>query len=285
MWILYTVLAIVMRAVYGVLTKVLSNHIKVGPITQSVFLLLASGILSLAVVPFSGFSLAGVGDIWAIVLLTLTTSAVGNITYFKGIAKLESGTTQIAFSSILIWGLLMTNVFLGTTLSLLQSIGVVVLLFAILLAQYQKRAIKLQSGIFLILLSAASFAGFQVASARLAQEQTLGTYLVVIYVGSALLIALPYIPQIKRELAHARGHVTALAKIALITGSASMFNYVFAYFAFRTAPDPGIVVLLFTAQVVLAVILSIIFLKERSNVPLKIAAGVLAVVAAIMIKA
>ena len=274
-----------MRAVYGVLTKVLSNHVRVGAVTQSVFLLIASGVLSLLAIPFSGFSLAGISEVWPIVLLTLIASAIGNIAYFKGIAKLESGTTQIAFSSILIWGLLMTHVFLGTTLSWVQSIGVVLLLFAILLAQYQKRAIKLQPGILLILLSAACFAGFQVASARMAQEFTLGTYLFVIYTGSALLIALPYLGQIRRDLAQARGHLSPLAKTAAVTGGASVLNYIFAYFAFRTAPDPGIVVLLFTAQVVLAVILSVIFLKERTNVALKVGAGVLAVVAAVLIKA
>jgi drug/metabolite transporter (DMT)-like permease len=286
MWLLYTVLAVLSRAVYGVLTKVLSNHGGVSTITHTLFLLAAAALLSVLVLPFSGgFSLEGIDTVWPALVAALLTSAVGNITYFKGIAKLESGTTQIAFSSILLWSLLMAVTFLDTRLSLIQGLGVVVLLFAILLAQYNKKAIKLQPGILLILLSAASFAGFQVASATIAPVVNLGTYLVVIYAGTALLIALPYMRQIIRDIKDNRSGLKPLTKTAFITAGASVVNYIFLYFAYRFAPDPGVVVLLLTSQVVVAVILSVVFLKERTNIALKVAAGVLAMAAALMIKA
>ncbi len=285
MWLLYTLLAIVGRATYGVLTKVLSNHIKVGPITQALFLLAASTLFGLFVLPFSGgFNVENMSAVWPALLIALVTSAVGNIAYFKGIAKLESATTQVAFSSILLWGLIMSVLFLGTQLSFLQGLGVLVLLFAILLAQYQGKALKLQPGILLIVLSAASFAGFQVATAKLSQTLNLGTYLVLVYLGTAILVGVPYIKQVKRDLQKARGHLGALSKTAFITAAASVFYYIFAYFAYQQAPDPGLVVLLLTGQVVLAVILSVIFLKERANIVFKIAAGVLATLAALMIK-
>ncbi len=286
MWPLFTLLAVVGRATYGVLTKVLSNHVKVGPITQTLFLLVASAIFGLLTIPFSGgLDLTGLHTIWPALVVALATNTVGNIAYFKGIAKLESATTQVAFSSILVWGLILSVVFLGTKLSLLQGIGVLVLLFAILLAQYQGKALKLQPGILLIVLSAASFAGFQVASAKLSQDLNLGTYLVLIYLGSAVLVAMPYMREVRRDLQKARGHLRALSKTAVITAAASVFYYIFAYFAYREATDPGLVVLLLTSQVVLAVILSVVFLKERANIALKVAAGILAMVAAILIKA
>lgn len=286
MWLLYALLAVVGRATYGVLTKVLSNHIKVGPVTQTLFLLTASTIFALLALPFSGgLDLSRLPDIWLALVVALVTSAVGNISYFKGIAKLESATTQVAFSSILIWGLIMSIIFLGTNLSLMQGIGALVLLFAILLAQYQGKALKLHPGILLILLSAATFAAFQVASAKLAPILNLGTYLVLIYLGTALLVGLPYLREVKNDLQKAHGHITALSKTAIITAAASVFYYIFAYFAYQQAPDPGLVVLLLTSQVVLAVILSVVFLKERTNIGLKIIAGILAMIAALLIKA
>jgi len=286
MWPLYTLLAVIGRATYGVLTKVLSNHIKVGAVTQILFLLAASTIFGLLAVPFSGgFDIADLHGVWLAAIAVLITNAIGNVAYFKGIAKLESATTQVAFSSILIWGLILSVTFLGTKLSLIQGLGALVLLFAILLAQYQGKKIKLQPGILLIVLSAASFAGFQVASAKLSHVLNLGTYLVLIYLGSAILVGLPYLRDVKRDLQAARGHLGALSKTAVITAAASVFYYIFAYFAYRAAPDPGLVVLLLTSQVVLAVVLSVIFLKERTGVWLKIIAAVLAMLAAILIKA
>jgi drug/metabolite transporter (DMT)-like permease len=285
MWLLYTILAILSRAVYGVLTKVLSNHIKVNPITQTVFLMLAATALSALALPFTGgFYVPDLGELWPILIITLATSAIGNIAYFKGIAKLESGTTQIAFSSILIWGLIMATIFLGTRLSFIQGVGVIALLIAILLAQYQKKAFTFQPGIWWILLSAASFSGFQVASALLSERLNLGTYLVFIYLGTAVFISIPYGLLILRDLQKSHQHLSGLAKTAVVTAFASVLNYVFLYFAYREAPDPGVVVLLLTSQVVVAVILSVIFLKERTNVWLKIGAGVLAMIAAILIK-
>lgn len=50
------------------------------------------------------------------------------------------------------------------------------------------------------------------------------------------------------------------------------------------APQPAIVGMLLTSQVVLGVILSIIFLKEHDNIGRKLGAGVLAVIAGILIK-
>jgi len=285
-WPLYTLLAVVGRATYGVLTKVLSNHTKVSPITQIVFLSAASTVIVLPILPFSGgFNLDGLSSVWLALAIAIVGSVIGSITYFTGIAKLESATTQVAFSSILIWGLIMSIIFLGTDLSVIQVIGVLVLLFAILLAQYNGKALKLQPGILLILLSAACFAAVQVASAKLSQVLNLGTYMVLVLLGPGLLIGLLYIQEVRRDIQRARGQLVRLTKTAFATAAASVFYYIFAYSAFRNAPDPGVVVLLLTSQVVLAVLLSIIFLKERTNIVFKIVAGVLAMLAAIMIKA
>jgi drug/metabolite transporter (DMT)-like permease len=286
MWLTLTALAVLSRALYGVLTKVLSNFVKVGFITQTALLMVAGTIWGLLLSPFvGGINLAGIGSVWLILAIAIITSALGNVLYFKGISTLESGTTQIAFSSILIWSVIMAWVFLGTRFSLVQALGVLLLLFAILLAQYQKGSLKAKPGIWLIVASAACFAGFQISSAQLSHTMTPGTYLVLTYLGDAILIGLPYLKSIKRDLKAKGAKLGGLFFTVAVTGALSILFNVFAYYAYKTAPDAGIVVLLLTTQVVLAVILSIVFLKERSNIGLKLTAGVLAVIAALMIKA
>ncbi len=285
MWLVLTTLAVIARAVYGVLTKVLSNFVKVGFITQTSLLMIAGTIWALLLSPFvGGIHLEGISSVWFVLAIAIVTSALGNVFYFKGIATLESGTTQVAFSSILIWSVIMAWVFLGTRLSLMQALGVLLLLFAILLAQYQKNSFKPKPGIWLIVASAACFAGFQISSAQLSHTMTPGTYLVLTYFGDALLIGMPYISQIKREMTAKGARLSGLFLTVAITGALSILYNVFAYYAYKTAPDAGIVVLLLTTQVVLAVILSIVFLKERTNIGYKLTAGAMAVIAAVMIK-
>lgn len=286
MWIILTILAVVSRAVYGVLTKVLSNFVKVSAITQTALLMAVGTVWGLILSPFvGGLHVGNVAGVWFILAVAIVASALGNLLYFRGIATLESGTTQIAFSSILIWGIIMSWMFLGTRLSLIQSLGVLVLLFAIVLAQYQKGRVKPGRGIWLIVASAACFAAFQITSAQLAHTLTPGTYLVLTYLGDALLLGVPYWMVIRKDLHKNRGALSGLMVTLIITSGISIAYNVFAYLAYSSAPDAGIVVLLLTSQVILAVILSIIFLGERKDIVRKLVAGGLAVVAAMMIKA
>jgi drug/metabolite transporter (DMT)-like permease len=286
MWLVLTFLSILSRAVYGVLTKVLSNQVRVGAMTQSFLLLVACTVCALAIAPFvGGVQLEGVMGVWPGLLIAIITSTLGNIFYFKGISKLESATTQVVFSSIVIWSLFMAMAFLGTRLSPIQGAGVALMLAAILLAQYQGRRLRFSASVWLIVLSAACFAAYQIASAGIAKNLGTGTFMVVAFGADAILMGLVYWKEIRRDLVHSRKSQSKVWTVAFITGAASTIYNVFAYLAYRVAPDAGVVVLLLTSQVVFAVIISIVFLGEREGMVRKLTAGVIAVVAAVMIKA
>ena len=70
----------------------------------------------------------------------------------------------------------------------------------------------------------------------------------------------------------------------LFASSTSVLYFLFSYLAFQEAPDRGVVVVLLTAQVILSVVLGIIFLKEKDNVPRKVIAAVLAFAAGALIR-
>jgi drug/metabolite transporter (DMT)-like permease len=64
----------------------------------------------------------------------------------------------------------------------------------------------------------------------------------------------------------------------------SLGNFLFAYYAYRSAPTPAIVAILLTSQVVVTILLSYVFLQEREHLGRKFSAAVLVVVAATLIK-
>jgi drug/metabolite transporter (DMT)-like permease len=258
MWLVLTFLSILSRAVYGVLTKVLSNQVRVGAMTQSFLLLVACTVCALAIAPFvGGVQLEGVMGVWPGLLIAIITSTLGN----------------------------MAMAFLGTRLSPIQGAGVALMLAAILLAQYQGRRLRFSASVWLIVLSAACFAAYQIASAGIAKNLGTGTFMVVAFGADAILMGLVYWKEIRRDLVHSRKSQSKVWTVAFITGAASTIYNVFAYLAYRVAPDAGVVVLLLTSQVVFAVIISIVFLGEREGMVRKLTAGVIAVVAAVMIKA
>ena len=288
MWIILTIITVVARAVYGVLTKVLSGHVKVHPMTTQTVLLMAMVTLqTIVIAPFvGGIQLTVEPGLWWPLGWAILTSTLGNVFYFYGVAKLSSGSTQIIFSSIVIWGALLSWMILGSRFGVLQLAGILLLLCAILMVQYQRGfGLTSGAGIWLVLISAACFAGFQVSSAVLSKSMPTGTYLFLAYLSDTLLLGIPYAGRIIRDLRAVRASWGSLAKVIFLTGLASVLYNLFAYLAYHAAPDAGIVVVLLTTQVILAVLLSILFLHERNHMRRKLLAASLAVVAAVMIKA
>jgi drug/metabolite transporter (DMT)-like permease len=284
-WIILTLLAIIARATYSLGTRMLSRDIKVSPITQSFLLTLATGILVLLVHPFiGGLDFNGVGNHFLLLSIIIITSVGGNIIYFIGQKKLDVGMTQIAFSSILIWGGFFSVVFLKSNFSITQSIGIVILLSAILLVQVKKDRIILHRSMLYIVISAMLFALFQVGSAKIAPSISTGAYLIVTSFGTAITILLLYFKTIRTDFHILIFQVKNTFSKTLFASSTSALYMIFAFMAYKNAPEPGVVVVLLTSQVIVSVMFGIIFLKERENMGVKLLAGIMAVAAGILIQ-
>jgi drug/metabolite transporter (DMT)-like permease len=285
-WIVFTILAILFRAIYSLATRVLSVSVKVSAITQSVLMTTLASLLSLILSPFlGGFSFSHLGEIWIPLTLMIVSSSVGNIIYFKGQEHLDTGTTQIAFSSIVIWGTFLSLLFLGSHFSLLQFAGILLLLCAIIMIQYEKTAFKPSPAILYILASAGIFAVFQVTSAQVSKVLPAGTALPFEYIGSTLLVAAIYWKKVQKEFGTLKANSKNTLQAGFFASGSTLLYYLFAYIAYSLAPDRGIVVLLLTTQVIVSVLLGLIFLKEREGIKRKLLAAIIAVAASIMIKA
>jgi drug/metabolite transporter (DMT)-like permease len=85
-----------------------------------------------------GISFNGILAVWPIAVIMVLSQAFGNVLFFKGMEKLDAGSTQIAFSSILMWGAILSVLFLNSNFSALQIIGIFVVMFAIIFNAYRK---------------------------------------------------------------------------------------------------------------------------------------------------
>lgn len=133
-WIFFTVLAIFARAIYGVMSKVLSSKVLLAPSTQAFLLTMSGAFIAVIGSPLLGGIHLNTDDINLLsIAMVVLGQGLGNIVYFIGIKKLTSGTTQIAFSSILVFNILLSLIFLGLKLSLINVVGILLLSVAILL--------------------------------------------------------------------------------------------------------------------------------------------------------
>lgn len=264
------------------MTKVLSNKVKTTVYSQAAMLPFAAALITVAVSPFLGglsFDFTGVSLL--AVILVILGQGLGNITYFEAIKSLTNGTAQIAFSSILVFNTLLSLFFLNLSLSPLNMIGIVVLMIAILSVTSGKIELN-KRGIALMLLAAFLFSIFQLSSAEISKQVGASTYLLIAYAGAASVVFILKSKVIIQDIK--KTDIKNYLGIPLLTAIPSLGNFLFAYYAYREAPEPARVAMLLTAQVVLTVFLSYFFLKEKGHVWRKIFAAVLVVVSAILIK-
>jgi len=275
-------MSVLFRAIYGVMTKVLSNQVKTSVYTQATLLPLAGAAVAIVLSPLLGgldFNFANVSLV--AVLLVILGQGLGNITYFAAIKNLTNGTAQIAFSSILLFNTILALIFLNLHLSLVNVFGLFLLMFAILSVVTGKIELH-RKGVALMVFSAFLFSVFQLASAEISSQVGAAMYLLIAYLGAAAVVFVLKWRVVIKDIAKAPKKATL--GIPLLTALPSLGNFLFAYYAYREAPEPAKVAMLLTAQVVLTVFLSYIFLHEKGHLPRKVFAAVLVVISAILIK-
>jgi drug/metabolite transporter (DMT)-like permease len=282
-WLLLTAFSVISRSIYGVMTKVLSNEIQVSTYTQSTLLPLAGGIIAILISPLLG----GIHldfqkvNLMAIILMILG-QGVGNVAYFVSMKHLNNSTAQIAFSSILLFNTALSVIVFHLHLSFLNIFGLILLILAIISVISGKVDFH-KKGVALMVFSAFCFSIFQLSSADLSKQIGSATYLVLAYFGAALVIFIYKWKTIIKDLTETK-NIKSTLLIPFLTAIPSLGNFTFAYYAYKTAPEPGRVAMLLTSQVVLGVLMSHFILKEKTHLIRKIGAAILVVLAAFLIK-
>jgi len=282
-WLLLTGISVIFRSIYGVMTKVLSSQVKVSPYTQAVLLPLGGALVALVASPLLGGLGVNFSHVSLIALaLVVLGQGLGNWAYFEAIKDLTNSTGQIAFSSILVFNTILSLAFLGLRLSPLNILGILLLMLAIVSVTTGKIELN-KRGVGMMLLAAFLFAIFQLSSAQVSKQVSAATYLLVAYSGAALVVFLLKFKLVIHDLRAVDKPLETFG-IPFITVLPSIGNFLFAYYAYKVAPQPAKVALLLTSQVVLTVLLSYVFLNERHHVLRKVGAAVLVLVAAVLIK-
>lgn len=282
-WLILTFISVISRAIYGVMTKVLSNRVKVSSYTQSFILLMSGGLIALLIAPLiGGYNVSFSNVSLVAVVLVVLASAVGNILYFVAMNSLTSSTAQITFSSILVFNTTLSVAFLNLKLTPLNILGVILLMLAVISVVTGK--IKLSfKGVSLMLLSSLCFAVMQLASTVVSKEISALSYLIISYFGVAVVVFILKVRLIVTELRDTKDK-NNLYGVPFVTALPSVGNFLFAYYAYRLAPEPTKVAILLTSQVVFTVIISYFYLNERDHVWRKVIASVLVVLAALLIR-
>ncbi len=283
-WLVFMAGAIIIRAFYSVAAKSATNNVDIHPTNFSTLFLGIAGLVGFAATaPFGLPDLSILADEWVLILFVCLTMVFGNVIFFYGQRSIDTGTIQVALSSKLVWTALLAMPILGTRYSSLQVIGMVLLASAIYLISIGVKHKAEIKGILLIGLSAVSFGLNSVLLAKLSDVSSLSLFLLITYLGTALLGVVLGWKHLARDIDYLREKPEKLLDM-LYASLTSLGYFIVLYITFNEAgEDRGLVSVLTNAQVVTSVLLAAFLLHERANMRRKIAAGAIVLIAACLI--
>lgn len=170
-WLWLMTLAITVRATYSIATKTVTTHVRIHSTTLSTLLLFGSGLLAFVLSPlFGGLDFSGLAEHWVKVAVMVVSLGLGNIIYFRGQDMVDSGTTQVALASKLVWTALLAIPLLGSSYDWAQVAGMGILAVAVLIVAGNLSSKIASTGAIIIAVSAVAFSVNSLTSADIASQ-------------------------------------------------------------------------------------------------------------------
>ncbi|MDB5178719.1 MAG: hypothetical protein JWN01_662 [Patescibacteria group bacterium] len=290
-----TLFAAISRGSFSVAQKDMRDRLDIHPATCCVVFSITALLLTLATNVFApsligGISFHGLDKAWPDATIVSLSFALANVAVFYAqslFKKLTASATQIMLACTLPIGTWLAHWVLGTPLSPHLLVGVTMLIGAIGLGLYEKGAARSPvRGLALILIAAGLFSLFQVKSAQLSEHISGGTYAILAYGVTALVVGVARFTQIRGDLGILRKQPKTTILTGLSTGSTSFLYLEWSYHVYQGVPKDiqGTIVILLNTHVVISVALGAWLLKERTNLRLKLLAVLIAIPAVLLIK-
>lgn len=214
-----------------------------------------------------------------LILMTLLWASA-NIFIYNALKVTEASTFTILFSTRALFTVLASSLFLKEFVSLIQFVGILLILLGVVIVSYSKSGIKLGRKEWLSL-GAAMCVGFANVNDRaILKMLDVQTYSVISYLFPAfflLLLRPRAIKKFKSLLDFTKARNTLLLGI-LWVGFSLTFNS-----ALKIAPSASQVSAIGLTSVIVVVVLSILILKEKDNVPRKIIGALVSFVGLFMV--
>lgn len=278
-WLLYVLLYLVLATVFTQFYKISTKTLKkAGALT--VLLQLTAGVTSLFLCPFFEFKIPTDINVYIMLGLSIIFYAISdrlNTTVRSGIeASTFSMLKQLSTTFMIFAGLL----FFKEEFVLTKFIGAMLIICSNVLIFYKKGKFEFNKYILLAILSNLAFTVALFLDVNISDNFNLPIYVAITLIVPALLIMLVErikLSEVKEELINGN-------KKAIIVTAVSWAIMIVAQLRAYQLGSVTIVAPLCALTVILNVIVSYVFLKERENLLKKIIAAILIIISVILIK-
>lgn len=280
-WQIYTLISIFLFSLNGLFHRVLMKEDSSDPFAQTIMFYGLGGIFALALSLLHGgfhyqISLAQLPYFAALAVFATVAPVLG----FKALKSIESSESSILSSSQRVWALLGAFIFLHESFATNKVLGTTIILVGILVSQWRKTKFVLNSGVAYALLSAFFYAATEIISFYILRDFDPTSFSVY---GSLIpvICLIIFRPKTLNKLSYYLKPSRAL-NISVVSIN-DILATVCLYYAYQIGRNAAVIGPLMSTQTIVAVILAIIFLKERTSLFKKLFGAVLTAAGAIII--
>ncbi|HEX8965850.1 MAG TPA: EamA family transporter [Patescibacteria group bacterium] len=283
MWQLFLIISIIANSFSTVLQKVLLKNNKSDPITYAIVFEFLCAIAIGIYAFFEGFILPK--DIITLlpnILLATILYSAGNIFLFKSLKLIDASEFTVLFVTRGIWIIITAVLFLHERFSYMQDAGTALVLLGVILVTIRKHAIQMNRGVWYGLLSAFFFGvAFPNDGYVVTHFTHPVTYSFIIFILPALALMAVYpkktiaIPNMMNK--------ALLVRIIILSIIYAIFG-VTILLAYKYGGDASQIGAISQISTIITVLLSIIFLKETSDLWKKVIGALLGFLGVILIK-
>ena len=280
-WQILLIISIIFLSFNGLFHKSLLKNDKSDPRAQAIVFLGLGGFISILIALLRGKLQLEFSPSLIINFSVLATFAtIAYVLKYRGFQLITASEVVIFSTTSKFWNVVGASIFLHETITIQKIFGTIIILVGIAVTMYIDKKIKLNKGIFFVLLGAAFFGLTDINGYYILQTMDASSYQIYFYllpVFALLLIQpssirkLSYYFKLDRAI-----KVTALAIFDTL-GMLALF------FAYQAGGKASVIGPLSATKVILTVVLAIIFLKERDNITKKMIGAMITVIGVVLL--
>lgn len=267
-WEILIGITVILYAFAVILQRMILQEKESNPILSSlIFQLFTGGFLTMVGFFLGELTLPPLQPLLVNVFLMICLYGFSSIFLFKALKQSEASQVTIIFATRVLFTILASSLLLNEGLTGKQLLGALLIIAGIISVHLQSTKLSFGKGDLFALLAAVGF-GFANTNDRfLLQHFTIYTYMSLAFLGPAILTAAMYYKELKHISLFFRK--SRLQKMILLSVLYGMSSITF-FGALQLSPNSSQVAAINVTSVVVIVLLSIVFLKERTNIAKKI---------------
>lgn len=278
-WQFLTAVSVITLAVSVLLQRVLLHKDKSDPIA---YVIVFNSLVAAIIFLYSyihGFHLPDFSKLWLPILITIALYGAGHVAYAKTLQRVEASVFSILFSTNAIWTMVMGLVVFHEQLTNWQLIGAVLIFASVAMLIERKREVKLDSGIWLGLLTGVLFGFATVGWVYVSRFSDAATWTALSFAGGALVVLITNPKSVTRMRPFLSGGRPARLLILGILFSISAVALITAF----QYGNVSLIAPLQQTSLILTIILAVIFLGEKSRLGHKVAAAAICFAGVVLI--